>query len=457
MKLLWLSAATLGLLCFVSCSPKTPTSSPQIPAGSLMGDEINFQFAIYYLPNATNDPGAVLDALLSERYHAVKRVRKLEPGSPGISVSAKLVTNVQQSYRPPSLESLKYFGRGLSREQGLALQGSQQALLLDFAYSKEHVWDGMRLALELTGALTQQTGGLPWDDATREVFTPDAWKTNRIDTWNAAVPDISRHTVMHAYRDSDKGFVRAITLGMAKFGLPDLVIEDFLWSENRNIGHLINLFAQALAEGASVTKAGEFDLDIRGIKNFGVRDPDISSLKTNGTGKAFLSLRQGRWEQGDPQNRLIEITFDRYKNRDPHARQEELLSSMFGAEDHVTKVHKDDAQILAASKQAREKLPALREHFNKEMKPGEYVVVKVPFATPDGGKEYMWVEISTWNGDKIKGLLRNDPENVSSLHAGQMVTVSEAKVFDYIHLLPDGTQEGNETGKIIEAQEVKRN
>jgi len=30
-------------------------------------------------------------------------------------------------------------------------------------------------------------------------------------------------------------------------------IENFSWSENRNIGHLINLFGQAIAEGASIT------------------------------------------------------------------------------------------------------------------------------------------------------------------------------------------------------------
>ena len=34
-----------------------------------------------------------------------------------------------------------------------------------------------------------------------------------------------------------------------------------------------------------------------------------------------------------------------------------------------------------------------------------------------------------------------------------MVEVSEAKVFDYIHKRPDGTEEGNETGRLIEKQQ----
>lgn len=454
LSFLWLAIVAFALPGLVSCSPKSPATkrSSPIPAGPLMRTEITFRFAIYYLPVPTNEPIATLDAMLAGRFPGIRRIAELKPGAEGICVASETVTNVQESYRPPNPESLKYFGRGISREQALALQSSRQALLLSFGYSKQHVWDGMRSALQLTSALGRQTGGILWDEETREAFTPEAWETNRLVTGDAGVPDISKHTVMHAYRKEEEGFVRAITLGMIKFGLPDLVIEDFSWSQNRNIGHLINLFGQAVAEGASLTKAGEFDLDIRGIKNDRVRDPQILSLKSNATAKAFLSLQEGRWEEGDPRNHLVEITFDRYAHRDLHARQEKLLSTMFGWEDLVSGVRHDDA-LLAASRKAREKLPALRDHFNRNMKPGEYVQVKVPFPAPRGGNEYMWVEVSSWNGDRIKGLLRNEPVNIPTLHGGQIVEVSEAKIFDYIHTRPDGTQEGNETGKIIQAQE----
>jgi len=417
-----------------------------------MAGDISFQFAICYLPVSTNDPITTLEALLSNKYPAVQRVTELKPGTERICLTSLLITNVQTAYRPPTIESLKYFGRGLGQEQALVLQNSQQALIINFGYSKHHAWDGMRSALELTCALARQTGGILWDEATREAFVPEAWETHRLAIWDTDVPDISNHTVMHAYRKEEAGFVRAITLGMAKFGLPDIVIEDFSWSKNRSIGHLINLFGQAIAEGASITKPGEFDLDIRAIRNHRVRDPQISSLRSNATAKALLSLRKGRWEEGDPQNRLVEITFDRYVHGDLHARQEALLSAMFGWEDRVKGVNHHDEQLRAVSEEARQKLPALREHFNATMKPGEYIMVKVPFPVPSGGNEYMWVEVSSWNGDEIDGLLRNEPVNIPTLHGGQRIKVSEAKVFDFLHSLPDGTQEGNETGKLIEAQ-----
>jgi len=62
----------------------------------------------------------------------------------------------------------------------------------------------------------------------------------------------------------------------------------------------------------------------------------------------------------------------------------------------------------------------------------------------------MWVEVSSWKGGDIKGLLDNDPDEIPDLHAGATVEIGEQDVFDYIRYKPDGSEEGNETGKEIE-------
>jgi len=237
--------------------------------------------------------------------------------------------------------------------------------------------------------------------------------------------------------------------------LPDLVADNFSWSQNREMGHLVNLFAQALLEGAVITKPGEFDLDLRAIRNSQVRDPQLSTLKARATGKAKLSLDKGKPEEGDPPNRLIQLGFDRYKGRDVHARQDKLLATMFGWEDSISKVRHTD-ELLEASRRARQKLPQLQADFKKGLAPGEYIQVKAPFTTPTGGNEWMWVEITAWQPGKIKGLLKNEPFNIPSLHGGQIVEVDEAKVFDYTRTFPDGREEGNETAAIIERQSTSR-
>lgn len=312
------------------------------------------------------------------------------------------------------------------------------------------MWDGLKAAYELTEALSKKTGGLLWDEETREVFSPTAWDESRLGDWPETGPDISRHTVIHAYQSGE--YIRAITLGMAKFGLPDVVVDGFSWSLNQSMGNVVNLFCQAIAEKGELEIEGQFDLVIDDIKHEKIRTAMLESLKTNATKTARLSLVDGRWEEGDPDNPLIEITFDRYSGNDVHARQDLMLGGLFGFEDSITPVRESE-KLTAASQKARTKLPGLRADFVSGLEPGEYIMLKAPFGTSNDGTEWMWVEVSSWKGDDIEGVLKNEPFDVPELHAGQIVKISESDVFDYLRVLPDGSAEGNETGNVIDAQD----
>lgn len=416
------------------------------PAGSPMSEVIHFQYAIYYLPKPAQDPRLILKQQLKQKSVPFRLVKRVPKKTRSMLLDMWLENQVQRRYSPPDMESLKYFAHGMSREQAQALQKSQQALIINFVYQRQHLVDGLRAASQLIEAVARQTDGLVWDELTREIYTPDAWHELRLKDWQAGIPDVSRHITIHAYKS--KELVRAITLGMAKFGLPDIVIDNFPWSSNRSIGHVINLFAQAMAEGATFSKPGEYDLDLKSIQHAQVRESQLKSLKENATAVARLTLRTGIWEEGDPNNRLLQITFDRYNGNDAQAKQEAMLSSLFGFEDSITYIKHNQA-LLDASARAKARLPALRDDFNKGLHPGEFIQLKAPFDTPDGGHEWMWVEVSQWHGDEIRGMLKNEPYNIPELHGGQMVTVRQQDIFDYIRNYPDGHQEGNETGKII--------
>lgn len=242
--------------------------------------------------------------------------------------------------------------------------------------------------------------------------------------------------------------VRAITLGMSKMGLPDVVIQDSAWSSSSQVGNLINLFSQSIAEGEPFSKSGDFMLILRGIQNPHVRDDRIKSLKANATGVACLTLKKGIWEEGDPKNRLIELASDKYPGNDQGAKQEALFGSFFGWEDSITMIKHND-ELLEASARAKAKLPELQRAFAAGLDPGEFIQVKAPFKTQDGGTEWMWVEVTSWQGSQIDGLLENEPEWVPTLHAGQQVRVRQEDVFDYIRHFADKRIEGNQTSDII--------
>ncbi len=421
-----------------------------VPAGPLMSDYIHFQYAIYYLPAPSGDPKKILGQLLSQEAAGPTLVAELpeNPEKPVVSVSS--TEKVKEQYTPPDLEFIKYFGRGLTTQQAEQLQESRYVIIMNFAHGREHVWQALKSANRIAAKLAERTGGLLWDEENREIFTPEEWRKRRMESWTDGFPDISDFITIHSYKSGE--FVRAITLGMTKFGLPDVVVEDFSWSNNRNMGHLINLFCQAMTEGAVIETTGEYDLDIHKIQNKEVREYQIKYLYPNATGTAQLALKKGIWEEGDPNNRLIEIAFGRYPGRDVHAKQTKLLDTLFGSQDGVTHIEHTD-ELLAASQRAKEKLPFLQKKFNEGLQPGGYILVKAPFKVPDGGNEWMWVEITEWKENAIRGVLSNEPFYIPTLHAGQVVEIKQEDVFDYLERFPDGTEEGNETGAIIEKME----
>jgi uncharacterized protein YegJ (DUF2314 family) len=432
------------LLC--SCSKGRDTNF--VPPGSPMAESIRFQYAVYMLPAPPAhavDTSVVLHEVL-RKYADLKPVDEIPKEPQAMLIHSYVQKNVKKEYAPPDMKSLQHFGRGISRDQAQALQDSDQALILEFGHPKKHVWTALRTATALVEQIARETGGLVWDEETREVFSPDAWHQQRLASWVAEVPELSSQTVIHAYNTGES--VRAITLGMSKMGLPDVVVEDSGWSSNNQVGNLINLFCQSIAEGEQFGKTGEFKLVLRKVKNSNVRDSQLKSLKANASGVACLTLRPGKWEEGDPENRLIRLASDKYPGSDVHAKQDGMLSSFFGWEDSVAKIHHNE-ELLAASAKAKAKLPELQKTFAAGLEPGEFIEVKAPFRTLDGGNEWMWVELTSWKGGKIEGLLQNEPVNVPNLHTGQKVEVRQEDVFDYIRQFADKRTEGNVTGDII--------
>jgi hypothetical protein len=146
---------------------------------------------VYMLPIHAKNPSAVLQEALAKKYAGLKLVAEIPTEPREMVVSAHLQKHVQQEYAPPGMESLQYFGHGLSQEQAQALQKSEEAFVLQFSHPKENVWTGLRNANTLIEEIARKTNGLVWDEETREVFSPNAWHEKRLKPWSGEVPDIS--------------------------------------------------------------------------------------------------------------------------------------------------------------------------------------------------------------------------------------------------------------------------
>lgn len=423
-----------------------------MPAGPALKEPISFEVALFYPEPPREDPRTALDTLLAASFGGFTRmdeIRDEEIGNRRI-VSAIWVTDARESYVAPDTESLSYFGRGLADGQAEALQKTENVLRLLFKHGEEQVWTASRDSGHLTSALARRTGGLIWDEETREMFTPDYWDEYRLSAWTEAgpPPDLRHHFTLHTYR-KDNGYHRLVSLGLGKFGLPDLVVEDLSGFTTKRAGTTVNLLAQALLEGRPVGSDGEFDLELRSLGKTAMRDAQLDNLAAGARATARLRLVEGVWEEGDPENRLFEVLFDRYPGPDLQARQQAMLIELLGAEEDAVRYVQHDEAVLAASRKAREKLLAFKPTFQAGLPPGEVLLVKAPFRMPDGGQEWMWVEVIEWKGKRIAGTLRNQPVHIAGLKEGQRVEVSEGDVFDYSRDFPDGSSEGDETAKLL--------
>jgi hypothetical protein len=255
-----------------------------------------------------------------------------------------------------------------------------------FAAPRARALETLRAANAIAGAIAERQRAIVWDEETREAFSAAAWHERRIAGWPDDTPDVSKQMTMHAYQEGE--FVRIVTLGMTRFGLPDLVVEQCAWSEVRSVGNLINVTAQALVEGAEVDGAGTLHLDLKSLRNAAARDAQLRTLKRNATGTAEITVANVATRPGDAANRLLRLGADRYPGDDDHARQTALLAGLFGSEDRIDRLE-HDAEVLAASRRAREQLPRLREAWKRGLEPGEHILVKAPFKTTEGTDEWM--------------------------------------------------------------------
>jgi uncharacterized protein YegJ (DUF2314 family) len=398
--------------------------------------DIRFDEAIYFTPAAPPNVGMIMDDVLHRHQQAE------------LGVSYKVLTDLSGGSEPYERDVLKAFAHGLTPQQLDAYPQAKQAVVVTFSHPRRAMWRGLKNSVEVIEDAARGTGGVIFDKETHDVFGVDEWHRRHLSRWNDEITSVADHTSIHVYQDGE--FKRGVTLGMKKFGLPDLVMTGFVASLDNQIGDVMNLAMQSMAEGEEAGPRGAFELDAHKIRSTVMREPMLESFMPNGSGIAHLALLEAKPDEGDPGNRLVEISSEKYAGNDSHAKLEAMISALVGVSDETRDIkHTDD--LLAASRKAREHLPELRERFNKKLKPGESILVKAPFRMDDGsgGDEWMWVEVTRWDGDSIHGLLMNDPVHVRSLRAGQAVDVDEAKVFDYIHKLPDGRSEGNTTKAVI--------
>lgn len=423
-----------------------PSVQAPFPKEILHNPELFYTVLLFHPTEPKGDVVADANKLLAEKYKELSGAWTPEAAQPEVEVEPVS----QDKLDPIDEEMLRYFGRRVAPEDRKRLMGAKHATALSFHVPFAKRNESLLAAMRFAHQLASERGAILWDAETREYFSPKSWKETRLDGWSGGVPSLSSHITMHLY-DSGVG-KRFITLGMVKLGLPDLVVEDVPGSISNDMGRLVNGVAQLLAEGLEPATNGELAVDLTRVKDAKAQKQLAADDPKTARRSAKLWAIEGRRDNGDPENYLLELAFQ--GSGKPHARQLAALDSLFGKKpDSLVKAPKDDPELAEVTRKALARLKELRPRVEKGLKPPESLLVKASFRTDDKNLEYMWMEVTGWEKDKLRGTLANEPFNVSALRRGSPVEVSESEVTDYLYMSPTGTREGGESNRILMRRE----
>ena len=446
--------ATTGALLASAIIGSAADQDRLMPAGDLRSDEGHYSVIFYYSPKPLHDPEATAKLLVKRHLPGVTfssdKRRHIEPPVVGFEEEPAPL----RRFPVPPASYFVHAGRGVTTNAIAEFSKTVTATRLVLVVPKGDVYRLGGAFTRLVGEFAVTNSAVIWDSATRECFSGPAWRTNRIQTWDdEAIPDMSRQITIHLYRPDPKtAYLRAITLGMEKFALPDVVVEQLIASENRPVGNLINSICQSFAEQPEIKNPSKVRFRMRDIQSSEARKRAQSGLLKGATESATLALLVGTSQDGDADNPLVELDFRHGQGTTNDERRQQVLSEMWGSEDVITGASHSE-ELLAASARARERMISLRRNFLEGLPPGSRFLVKGPFKRDDEGDEWMWVEVLKWESpDRIDGILQNDPFYIRKLRAGAKVSVQTEAAFDYLWVKPDGTREGNETGRLIEKQ-----
>jgi hypothetical protein len=282
-----------------------------------------------------------------------------------------------------------------------------------------------RAVAELAGA----TGGIVLDDDTLQLLRPEQLQER-------SRGGVLAHTTVRVAQDGDR--LRAVTLGMARYGCPELVVERFRAAETAGVHALLELARQTLVERDGLPTGEVLGLDIAGLVDPAVRAAQVERMVPGATGAARVGLRWPQARDDDPDNALLELVFE------PDLKT--VLLALYGTD-------RPGPDLVAQAREAAraELFGPVHARFSAGLPPDDRLLVKGPFLDADGAAvEWMWVAVERWEDGVLTGVLTNTPDNIPGLHEGTTVQVPEAEVFDYLYVFADGRTEGNRTAALLE-------
>lgn len=368
-----------------------------------------------------------------------------------VTQPGRIMGIADESFPIPNADFLEVYGVEVDRPE--ALVKSQQVVLAWFAAPPDQAVQTLTTAQRAFARAAKESGGWVEDLDSQQVFGVEAFArrdpAGKLEDWfvvDAAPQDEAQ----------PDGAVRLVTRGLRRFGLPELVVEDVDPGMAADVSVVLNAAAANLRK----QKSGQMSIQtemVTGTATFvdGKRredDPDDPLWKMSFDGQITVPGEEVEVEEVTGAPAPAEPV-PAAPLAAPAAPVAEVAPAPVPAPPPEPTVDRSPPPPVGKPRDLDEAKSMVQARFQSVVRaaweqglgPGEVVAVSAPFRSRSGGKEYMWVELRSWEGGQLSGVLVNQPDDVPGLKKGDIVQVSTEEVFDYIWKKADGSREGNLT------------
>jgi uncharacterized protein YegJ (DUF2314 family) len=333
----------------------------------------------------------------------------------------------------PSLQALQYFGRGFDQAKADRIMESDYSVSFIGVgpFDKDHSL--LKKITICVYSVAKKYNAFVYDVADSLTFTSDSFANIRVNEISQGFFSSSQFGV-RAYR-VERG-IRSVSMGLEKFGQPNLAIENFSEHHMGYMDKLFTLVLQHVIESRDKVVPGPISIDVNNISNPMLQKNMQSSIVPNGIGRARLVLKKAVPHDGDP-SELLAITFENPPGDSLWDEQAKLLLSIFGRDRDISSVP-DSASLDEAIASAKMRAKDILEEGHTLEKDGMRLLLAVAL---EETKEVIWVEVSDWEGQKGIGILLSDPIHTKSLRSGMKYEFNYAFIMDFKLYGPDGLLE----------------
>lgn len=277
-----------------------------------------------------------------------------------------------------------------------------------------------RTGFAITAAIAEQLKGLVHDQVCERIERPDSFARRTV-TAPLGQSAFSRSRIEFQYTPRPDGTVRLVSVGLARFGTPDLAVETASLRVAERLPEVLAAVAKKLVDGeeSSPVRLSLDDLEASRGAPF-PEDAGASSAPF----PVFVGLEPVKAKAGDPNPFMVRVIPDEGATPDGYR---DLVEAFFpGGEDEEP----SDTEIEAMRARTQQALP---EAFSRADREGGRLYLHLPFELTDGGAvEYLWIAVESHDERMVTGTLLDEPTHLLRRKKGDRVTLPHKGAIEYL-------------------------